>query len=277
MMDLEQIDALLAQPPWPLAQLQPPEPVQEWFPNEIPDTISITELNRQRNDDPDPDGFRELVRQSGFEVLAYYIPFHFHHPERPWGIYLRQVGIAHVKGALEFQLHRDGIFPNFVTLNKQAKKILLLHELRHHAIEVTFTICEQLLDRYQYYLDFNQRAVTNTQTHDLEEAICNANVAKQAKSQINVTHHELDLDFRPNITHKLDFDYYIREFMRAQPRGYSDFQRYVHTSPEREFELLELPIQELPHPVEVPNLVTQYTDHSNYAILNSLPVPIRVV
>ena len=65
--------------------------------------------------------------------------------------------------------------------------------------------------------------------------------------------------------------------MRGQPRGYSDFQRYVHTRPEREFELLELPIQELPHPVEVPNLVTQYKYHSNYAILNSLPVPIRVV
>ena len=277
MMDLEQINALLRHPPWPLAQLQPPEPVQEWFPNDIPDTISRQLLFQQQNDDPAPDGFRDSVRQSGFEVLAYYIPFHFHSPERPWGIYLRQIGIAHVRQDLQYLLRRDRYPHNFVTLDKQAKKILLLHELRHHAIEVAFTICEQLLNRYQYYLDFNERAVTNTRTHDLEEAICNANVAKQAKSQINVTHQELDLDFRPNITHKLDFNEYIREFMRAQPRGYSDFQRYVHTRPEREFELLELPIQELPHPVEVPNLVTQYKYHSNYAILNSLPVPIRVV
>ncbi len=277
MMELEQINALLRHPPWPLVQLQLPEPVQEWFPNDIPDTISLQELNWQRNDDPAPDGFHDLVRQSGFEVLAYYIPFHFHRPERPWGIYLRQVGIAHVRVALELRSNRDGIFPNFVTLDKQAKKILLLHELRHHAIEVACTICEQLSNHYQYYLDFNERAVTNTRTHDLEEAICNANVAKQAKSQINVTHQQIHLAFRPNITHKLDFNEYIREFMRAQPRGYSDFQRYVHTRPEREFELLELPIQELPHPVEVPNLVTQYKYHSNYAILNSLPVPIRVV
>ena len=276
MMDLEQINALLLTPPWPLVQLQLPEPVQEWFPNDIPDTISRQQLNRQLNDDPAPDGFRDLVRQSGFEVLAYYIPFHIDRPARPWGIYLRQVGIAHVREALEFRLRRDGIFVNFATLDKQAKKILLLHELRHHAIEVTFTICEQLLNHYRYYLDFNERAVTNTRTHDLEEAICNANVAKQAKSQINVTHQQIDLDFRPNITHKLDFDEYNREFMREQPRGYRDFQRHVDTSPEREFELLELPI-ELLHPVEVPNLGTQYKYHSKFAILNSLPVPIRVV
>ena len=151
----------------------------------------------------------------------------------------------------------------------------MLHELKHHAIEVAFTICEQILGNHRHYLDFNERAVTNIQTHDLEEAICNANVAKQAKSQINVTHQQINLDFRPNITHKLDFNEYIREFMRAQPRGYRDFQRHVDTSPEDDFGSLQLP--EPPHPVEVPNLVTQYKYHSKFAILNSLPVPIRVV
>ena len=123
MMDLEQINALLAHPPWPLVQLQLPEPVQEWFPNDIPDTISLQELNWRPIDDPVPDGFHDSVRRAGFEVLAYYIPFHSHSPEIPWGIYLRQVGIAHVREDLELQLHRNGIFPNFATLQKQAIKI----------------------------------------------------------------------------------------------------------------------------------------------------------
>ena len=274
-MDIEQITEWVEHPLRP----DPEETENRFFQDirHVPDQIPYNQLRQIRFPVGRANQLRDLVEEFGIEILAYYIPFHFHSPERPWGIYLRQVGIAHVREALEFRLRRDGIFPNFVTLDKQAKKILLLHELRHHAIEVAFTICEQLLDRYQYYLDFNQRAVTNTRTHDLEEAICNANVAKQAKSQINVTHQQIHLAFRPNITHKLDFNEYIREFMRGQPRGYRDFLRHVDTSPEREFELLELPIQELPHPVEIPNLVTQYKYHSNYAILNSLPVPIRVV
>ena len=156
MMDLEQINALLEHPPWPLVQLQLPEPVQEWFPNDIPDTISRQQLNRQRNDDPAPDGFRDLVRQSGFEVLAYYIPFHFHSPERPWGIYLRGEGIAHVRHRIMQIAELDGHnFQNPEIPTNVAIDILLLHELRHHAIEVAFTRVElQNGTRHEYHSFF---------------------------------------------------------------------------------------------------------------------------
>ena len=33
----------------------------------------------------------------GIDVLAFYIPFHFHSPPRPWGIYIKEDGVSYLK------------------------------------------------------------------------------------------------------------------------------------------------------------------------------------
>ena len=79
------------------------------FENRRPEQITYNQL-RQINI---PEGLpgnqlHDLVEEFGIEILAYYIPFHFHRHDRPWGIYLRGVGIDHVRQRLIEIAGRDG-------------------------------------------------------------------------------------------------------------------------------------------------------------------------
>ena len=68
------------------------------FENRRPEQITYNQLRHFNIPEGHPGNqLHGLVERFGIEILAYYIPFHFHSPERPWGIYLRGEGIAHVR------------------------------------------------------------------------------------------------------------------------------------------------------------------------------------
>ena len=249
------------------------------FGNRRLDQITYNQL-RQINIPEGPPGnqLHGLVEEFGIEILAYYIPFHFHRPDRPWGIYLRRVGIDHVRQRLMEIAGRDGHnFRNLAIPTNVAEHILLFHELRHHAIEVAFTRAELLGDtRNEYQQYITRKRNNNDRTlHGNTEAICNANVATH--SSIFKTDWELPQlipPTPPNVIIKLDWDSYVRQFMNGQPAGYHDFARFTGFNSEQTLGLLQLQIR---HRIEWPNLTREFKNHSQLRILRRLPVPIRVV
>ena len=250
-MDIEQINHWIEEP----LDARPEEIENRFFnsfENRRPEQITYNQL-RQINIPEGPPGnqLHGLVERFGIEILAYYIPFHFHRPDRPWGIYLRGVGIDHVRQRLMEIAGRDGhTFRNLEIPTNVAEHILLLHELRHHAIEVAFTRAELLGDigdtRNEY-----QRYITRKRNHNNissdTEAICNANVANhrsQFKTEPSYVGHTSRFmpATPPNVMIKLDWKDYVGQFMNGQPAGYRDFARFTGFSSEQALESLQLPI-----------------------------------
>ena len=249
------------------------------FENRRPEQITYNQL-RQINIPEGPPGnqLHGLVEEFGIEILAYYIPFHFHRPDRPWGIYLRGVGIDHVRQTLMEFAGRDGHnFRNLEIPTNVAEHILLLHELKHHAIEVAFTRVElqrNTRNEFQQYIT-RKRNHNDRTLHGNTEAICNANVATH--SSIFKTDWELPQlipPTPPNVIIKLDWNGYVRQFMNGQPAGYHDFTRFTGFSSEQTLESLQLPIE---HRLDLPQIEREFKSHSQLSTLSRLPVPIRLV
>ena len=250
------------------------------FENRRPDQIPYNQL-RQINI---PEGLpgnqlHGLVEEFGIEILAYYIPFHFHRPDRPWGIYLRGVGIDHVRQRLMEIAGRDGHnFRNLEIPTNVAEHILLLHELRHHAIEVAFTRVELQRNTRNEYQQYITRKRNNNNISSDTEAICNANVATH--SSIFRTDWERPQQMPPtppNVIIKLDWNDYVRTFMIGQPAGYRDFARFTGFSSEQALELLQLPIVPIEHRFDLIQIEKEFKSHSQLSTLSRFPVPIRVV
>ena len=245
--------------------------------NRIPEPITYNQL-RQINIPEGPPGnqLHGLVEEFGIEILAYYIPFHFHRPDRPWGIYLRKVGIDHVRRRLMEIAGRDGHnFRNLAIPTNVAEHILLLHELRHHAIEVVFTRAELLGDTRDEYQQYITRKRNHNNISSDTEAICNASVATH--SSIFKTDWELPQlipPTPPNVIIKLDWNDYVSRFMIGQPAGYRDFARFTGFSSEQTLGLLQLPIE---HRFDLAQITRELQNHSQLSTLSRLPVPIRVV
>ena len=247
------------------------------FENRRPEQITYNQL-RQINI---PEGLpgnqlHGLVEEFGIEILAYYIPFHFHRPDRPWGIYLRGVGIDHVRQRLMEIAGRDGHnFRNLEIPTNVAEHILLLHELRHHAIEVAFTRVELQGNTRNEYQQYITRKRNHNNISSDTEAICNANVATH--SSIFKTDWQPLQPMQPtppNVIIKLDWNDYVSQFMIGQPAGYRDFARFTGFSSEQALELLQLPME---HRFDLAQIEREFKSHSQLSTLHSLPVPIRVV
>ena len=179
----------------------------------------------------------DFVRDFGIDILAYYVPAIFHHPDRPWGIYLRKTGIDTIRrellrmsatNGMNFE-HRPEIFLPL------AIRKLLYHELSHFAIEMachrhdflTRPDAEPILLTYR---NFHERL-----NHDNEEAICNVNVA-QKMSDANIRVELADLNVQllrrdDPATLLLPCKNYIRDFMDSQPNGYRRYTRFLHQHP----------------------------------------------
>ena len=242
---------------------------QDWFDNIYND---VNRLDDDENLDDEPtmtiDG--SIFQELGFEILAYYVPFHFHNRPRPWGIYLRRVGIAHVRQKLlqfatndhynEQNFGDDLKIPTNVAVN-----VLLLHELKHHAIEVgilrrglTGSIAPS-----DYYL-FVQDKRRNFELARAEEAICNANILShksKLKTDFFLPNHD------PNQSNNLVFDWttYVTRFMDGQPSGYNAFRDWRKLEDEQ----LQTYLHSYPGTVTR----TEFNMHSNLSILKRLPVP----
>ena len=247
------------------------------FENRRPEQITYNQL-RQINIPEGPPGnqLHGLVEEFGIEILAYYIPFHFHRPDRPWGIYLRGVGIDHVRQRLMEIAGRDGHnFRNLEIPTNVAEHILLLHELKHHAIEVAFTRVELLDNTRNEYQQYITRKRNHIGLHGNTEAICNANVAIHSNPfKTNWERPRLMPPTPPNVIIKLDWNDYVRTFMLGQPAGYRDFPQFTGFSSEQALESLQLPIE---HRFDLAQITRELQNHSQLSTLRSLPVPIRVV
>ena len=248
--------------------------------NRIPEQITYDQLRQINISEDPPATLDDLVEELGIEILAYYIPFHFHRPDRPWGIYLRRVGIAHVRHRLVQIAGRDGYnFQNTLEIpTNVAKDILLLHELRHHGIEVAFARLELLGlgydDAYQRYIGTKRN---NRVLHASTEAICNANVANQRKPfKTNYQPPRVPPPL-PNLRYILDWRGYVRQFMRGQPDGYHDFAQFTGFDSEQVLHSLRFPVERQELHWDLPQIKNELNKHSSLSILSSLPVPIRVV
>ena len=277
-MDIEQINHWIEEP----LRVEPEEIENRFFrsfENRRPEQITHDQLRRINI----PEGrlgneLPRLVERFGIEILAYYRPFHFHRPDRGWGIYLRGVGIAHVRQRLVDIAHQEGVRiqgNNRDAATAVAKDILLLHELRHHAIEVAFTRVELQRNTRNEYQQYITRKRNHIGLHGNTEAICNANVAIHSNPfKTNWERPRLMPPTPPNVIIKLDWNDYVRTFMLGQPAGYRDFPQFTGFSSEQALELLQLPIR---HRIEWPNITREFNNHSQLSTLSSLPVPIRVV
>ena len=247
------------------------------FENRRPEQITYNQL-RQINIPEGPPGnqLHGLVEEFGIEILAYYIPFHFHRPDRPWGIYLRTVGIDHVRQRLMEIAGRDGhTFRNLEIPTNVAEHILLLHELRHHAIEVAFTRVELQRNTRNEYQQYITRKRNNNNISSDTEAICNANVATHSSIfRTDWERPQLMQPTPPNVIIKLDWNDYVRTFMLGLPAGYRDFARFTGFGSEQTLESLQLPIE---HRFDLAQIEREFKSHSQLSTLSRFPVPIRLV
>ena len=275
-MDIEQINHWIEEP----LRVEPEEIENRFFnsfENRRPDQITYNQLRQINIPEGHPGNqLHGLVEEFGIEILAYYIPFHFHRSDRPWGIYLRTVGIDHVRQRLMEIAGRDGHnFQNLEIPTNIAIDILLLHELRHHAIEVAFTRVELQVNTRNEYQQYITRKRNHIGLHGNTEAICNANVAFHSNPfKTNWERPRLMPPTPPNVIIKLDWNDYVRTFMLGQPAGYRDFARFTGFSSAQTFEHLQLPIE---HRLDLPQIEKEFKSHSDLSTLSRLPVPIRVV
>ena len=274
-MDIEQINQLVEHP-----LPADPEETENHFFGDIRREIHQIPYNqlRQINIPVGPaNQLGDLVRRFGIHRLAYYVPFHFR-SSRHWGIYLRRDGIAHVRQRIMQIAHEDGMnLQNVEVPTNVATNILLLHELRHHAIEVAYYRFEIQNGTENEYREYRRRKRRlrrglHNELHNNTEAICNANVANH-----NTQFKTWQLpDMPPNTG--LDWNNYVRGFMLGQPDGYNDFERFTGMNARRVLESLQLPIglrlDARGRPVDLDQITKEFNHHSQLGILNRM-VPIH--
>lgn len=148
----------------------------------------------------EPTDLRDAPPGVSPDALAYYLPYHLY---KPWGIYLRAAGISwlgrNLKGAPLYRT--DGQFIEV------AKAMLLAHEHYHCVIETSATRAEFGAGHPAY-----RRYCSDGSARLHEEALANA----YAFSRIRGKH--------PRHAERL------RDFMRLQPAGYCDFERWIGQS-----------------------------------------------
>ena len=225
----------------------------------------------------DPNLDDDLPHNPHTEILAFYRPFHFHHHTRPWGIYLKRSGIDLVRRTLMGYAAPDGydFEHDVLTITQIATKKLLLHEIKHHAIEIAFTRQEFLTHQNdlfeQYIINKNQ----DQQRRNNTEAICNLNVSTKS-SALRITSPNQVFNYiqdqRPNVTHTLNFREYVTRFMQNQPEGYRDFQ----TSPKSlSAQLQSLGILE--DGEDENHIRKDFRHHSNLSIIDKFHVPLFTI
>ena len=161
-----------------------------------------------------PNHHYNLAVGCGIDVLAFYIPFHFHSAPRPWGIYIKDDGVSYLSQRFSQTVHqsiplRNDNATNLALIN------LLLHELGHFGVEMLYTELENVTALAQNnitYENHTNEKITNPQVEQNEEAFCNWNVKRQSNF------FKLEVE-------NVEIDYYpiIDDFMLSQPLGYQDF------------------------------------------------------
>ena len=211
------------------------------------------------------------------EILAFYKPFHYNNTHgRRWGIYLKRSGIDIVRLNLMAYAapHGHNFEHNIQTITQIAIKKLLLHEIKHHAIEIAFTRLELLTNHHNLFEQYITDTYLNREGKRYTEAICNHNVFKKP-STFKITSPNPVFDFiqenRPNVIHTLDLSEYVTTFMLNQPPGYCDFRQ--NTVPNNlHTQLHLLGIQENDENNE--QIKRDFKQHANLSKITNFPVPL---
>ena len=154
--------------------------------------------------------FHDVHQTCGDDALAYYRPFHGQRND--WGIHILEAGVDYLATRIRDLAERDNINLSRLDVEYLAKQKLLLHELGHHAVEISHSLQEfdGVRDSYRQH----QTSQQNEQMlHQNEEAVCNWNITK----------HKDNLKIRA-INH---FNT-ISDFMHMQPDGYNNFENITN-------------------------------------------------
>jgi hypothetical protein len=150
---------------------------------------------RPELDSPDPKT-QDSVHQKGVEALAYYISFRY---GDPWGIFIREEGLNYVTASVFPPTSSADAFPAL----QRAFRFLYLHEYFHFLTDVAAAATEIVLASPVYF-PFVTRHQPWSNTC---EALANAFLLRRFP--------------RPGFRSEM------KTFMRSQPDGYKDFQRWA--------------------------------------------------
>ena len=154
------------------------------------------------------------IGASGIDALAYYAPFHFFRRNR-WGIYIRDYGVAYLASRF---LGRKTLNCSDNWALRCAYWLLFEHEYFHFQTEVAATHYEVLTDDLNAY----KHLFHDGHASWLEESMANARAHRHLKD-----HEDVQLTFS-RIEH---FKGFASSWMKTQPPGYRDFDRWCKTSP----------------------------------------------
>ena len=179
----------------------------------IDDFIWIANPEVDLRESPTLPDLDQEVRQTGVDALAWYRSFHWE-PVNRWGIYIRDAAVYSLAASVfrELNLPRlHGRVPTTLDRLRQAFRLLYLHEFFHYVTDVAASTLE--LGRQPPYVRHYAPYVTGVYmrprdaSEPLEEALANA----------------FAYEWLPGTRFRAE----LKRFMRAQPGGYSAFQRYL--------------------------------------------------
>lgn len=157
----------------------------------------------------------KIISATGVEALAYYAPFHFY-PQHQWGIYIRDFGVAYLASRF---LGRQTITAADNWVIRCAYEFLHHHEYFHFQAEVAVSRYELLLFQKTNYLNhvFSHH-FRDRHSSWLEESVANARA-----------YLEFDRTFEPAAFQNsiLPFKQFLQEWMKSQPPGYRDYDRWI--------------------------------------------------
>ena len=216
-----------------------------------PQRITYDKLMRRNFSIPE-DGnllgyFDDVHGTCGDDALAYYRPFHG--PRNDWGIHILEAGVDYLATRIGNLAERDNINLSRLDVEYLAKHKLLLHELGHHAVEISHSLLEinpdhPIRDSYRQH----QISKQNEQIlHQDEEAVCNWNVTKK-KNQLKIR--------------ALNHFNIISDFMHMQPDGYNNFESITNQN-----FLERIGIRLQPGLPQRDNLEREFRQHSNLSRL----------
>lgn len=148
-----------------------------------------------------------------FDVLAYYLPFHFY--RNSWGIYIQESGILQLTSCIVGQ---DFLGWDETWIVDLAAKCLFLHEFFHHSVEVACARLEYPLPAARLGNDHYTPYFNDSPASYLEEAVANAYVARNIDR-----YYQNSSSARAYASVKKS----LLAAMERQPEPYNKFRYYV--------------------------------------------------
>jgi Domain of unknown function (DUF4160) len=160
------------------------------------------------------DNENSLIGASGIDALAYYAPFHFYRRNH-WGIYVRDFGVTYLASRF---LGRSTLERSDNWALRCAYWLLFEHEYFHFQTEVAAAQYEMLTGDLSAY----EHMFHDGRASWLEESMANARAHRHMHD-----HEDALLTFS-----RLEFfKGFASSWMKTQPPGYRDFDRWCRTNP----------------------------------------------